>query len=78
MYSPATPGAYFAPQTPGGNTYNLEHSDWHMDGLIVRIKDSYPHDSDFCRAIGVIKSIHVSSALSILKYAKSITPNCRV
>ena len=22
MYSPATPGAYFAPQTPGGNTYS--------------------------------------------------------
>ena len=39
---------------------DVEHSDWHMDGLIVRIKDSYPHDSDFRRAEGIIRSIHVS------------------
>lgn len=31
-----------------------------MDGLMVRIRDSYPHDSDLCGAIGVIRSIHVS------------------
>lgn len=67
MYSPATPGAYFAPQTPGGNAYNLEHSDWHMDGLIVRIKNSYPHDPDFCGAEGVIRSIHGSQCSLHLK-----------
>lgn len=31
-----------------------------MDGLLVRIKDSYPHDMDLCGAHGVIKSIHGS------------------
>jgi transcription elongation factor SPT5 len=31
-----------------------------MDGLLVRIKDSYPHDMDLCGAQGVIRSIHGS------------------
>lgn len=60
IYSPSTPGAYYAPQTPGANAYNLDHSDWHMDGLMVRIRDSYVLDPDLCGAIGVIKSIHGS------------------
>jgi transcription elongation factor SPT5 len=60
IYSPSTPGGYFAPQTPGANAYNIDHYDWHMDGLMVRIRDSYPQDSDLCGAIGVIRSIHGS------------------
>lgn len=60
IYSPSTPGGYFAPQTPGANAYNIDHYDWHMDGLMVRIRDSYPHDADLCAAIGVIRSIHGS------------------
>lgn len=60
IYSPSTPGGYFAPQTPGANAYNIDHYDWHMDGLMVRIRDSYPHDPDLCGAIGVIRSIHGS------------------
>ena len=43
--SPSTPGGaaygYAPPQTPGASQFNLDHSDWHMDGLLVRIKDSY-------------------------------------
>jgi transcription elongation factor SPT5 len=73
IYSPNTPGAYYAPQTPGANQYSLDHSDWHMDGLLVRIKDSYPHDSDLCGAHGVIKSIHGSQcSLHIRELDKTI------
>ena len=46
---------------------DVDHSDWHMDGLTVRIKDSYPHDPDLCRAEGVIRSIHVSNPYNISK-----------
>jgi transcription elongation factor SPT5 len=64
IYSPSTPGGaaygYAPPQTPGANQYNLDHSDWNMDGLLVRIKDTYPHDMDLCGAQGVIRSIHGS------------------
>ena len=73
IYSPNTPGAYYAPQTPGANQYSLDHSDWHMDGLLVRIKDSYPHDMDLCGAHGVIKSIHGSQcSLHIRELDKTI------
>ena len=43
-----------------------------MDGLIVRIKDSYPHDSDFRRAEGIIRSIHVRKQLKNKKYIVQI------
>jgi transcription elongation factor SPT5 len=61
IYSPSTPGGgfYAPPQTPGANAYNLDHMDWHMDGLMVRIRDTY-HDIDLCGATGIIRSIHVS------------------
>lgn len=73
IYSPSTPGGYFAPQTPGANAYNIDHYDWHMDGLMVRIRDSYPHDSDLCGAIGVIRSIHGSQcSLHIKNLDKTI------
>ena len=42
-------------------------SSLNMDGLLVRIKDSYPHDPDFCPAEGVIKSIHGSQCSLHLK-----------
>lgn len=73
MYSPATPGAYFAPQTPGGNAYtSVEQQEWHMDGLLVRIKESYPHDSDYKRAIGLIKSIHGNQcSLHLMEFDKT-------
>lgn len=67
IYSPSTPGGYFAPQTPGANAYSIDHYDWHMDGLMVRIRDSYPHDSDLCGAIGVIRSIHGSQCSLYIK-----------
>lgn len=67
IYSPSTPGAYYAPQTPGANAYNIEHSDWHMDGLMVKIKESYHLDPDLCGAIGVIRSIHGSQCSLHLK-----------
>ena len=38
---------------------DFDHSDWHMDGLMVRIKDSYHLDPDLCGVTGVIRSIHV-------------------
>jgi transcription elongation factor SPT5 len=73
IYSPSTPGAYYAPQTPGANAYNIENSDWHMDGLMVRVKDTYPHDSDLCGAVGIIKSIHGSQcSLHIKEFDKVI------
>jgi len=73
IYSPSTPGAYYAPQTPGANAYNIDNSDWHMDGLMVRVKDSYPHDSDLCGAVGIIKSIHGSQcSLHIKEFDKVI------
>ena len=60
IFSPATPGAgYFPPQTPGANVYSIDNSDWHMDGLVVRIRDTY-HDMDMRGATGIIRSIHVS------------------
>jgi len=58
LYSPATPGGYFAPQTPGTTTTLYDQFDWHLDGLLVRIKDT--HDRDLARATGIIKSIHGS------------------
>jgi hypothetical protein len=68
IYSPSTPGGgYFAPQTPGANAYSYENSDWHMDGLLVRIKDSY-HDIDLCGATGTIRSMHVSKSQSFIIY----------
>ena len=57
LYSPATPGGFFAPQTPGTTTTHYDAFDWHLDGLLVRIKDSY---RDFAKSTGIIKSIHGS------------------
>lgn len=58
LYSPATPGGFFAPQTPGTTTTHYDAFDWHLDGLLVRIKDTYSRD--LARSTGIIKSIHGS------------------
>lgn len=40
---------------------------------MVRVKDSYPHDSDLCGAVGIIKSIHGSQcSLHVKEFDKVI------